>query len=266
MSSRPHTIGPAPNYPHTHTIILLHGRDSVAPEFAAELFESEASVPANRPRTLLDLLPTVRWVFPAAPLLPSARFGVPLSQWFDIWSVEEPNEQVELQKSGLRSSVEAILQTVVEEETIMGRDSIFLGGISQGFATVVAAFFAGGKGLAGLVGMSSWMPAALDLPVDNLSLEQRLKLLRAEFSGQGGEAGVVVESMVQTPVFLTHSTDDEVVPPCNGRALRDGLRAQAGLNVEWHEYMDGGHWINEPQGVDDLVAFLKEAGVPYHGL
>ncbi|KAK0661592.1 hypothetical protein QBC41DRAFT_235826 [Cercophora samala] len=29
------------------------------------------------------------------------------------------------------------------------------------------------------------------------------------------------------------------------------------LDVEWHEYDDGGHWINEPQGVDDFVAFLR---------
>ena len=67
-------------------------------EFAGEFFESEASMPVGQPRTLLDRLPNVRWVFPSAPLLPSTRFGAAMSQWFDIWSVESPEEQAEIQK------------------------------------------------------------------------------------------------------------------------------------------------------------------------
>lgn len=58
-----------------------------------------------------------------------------------------------------------------------------------------------------------------------------------------------------TPVLLSHSSDDDVVPIQNGRALREILgQSQA---VEWHEYEDGGHWINEPQGVDDIASFLR---------
>lgn len=30
------------------------------------------------------------------------------------------------------------------------------------------------------------------------------------------------------------------------------------FDVEWKTYEDGGHWIHEPQGVDDIVAFLTE--------
>jgi hypothetical protein len=29
--------------------------------------------------------------------------------------------------------------------------------------------------------------------------------------------------------------------------------------VEWHDYEDGGHWINEPKGVDDFAGFLQRA-------
>ncbi|KAM0278488.1 hypothetical protein ACHAQH_005155 [Verticillium albo-atrum] len=263
MDPRPHSVGPAPNHQHTHTIILLHGRDSVADEFAAELFESEASVPANRPRTLIDLFPTVRWVFPSAPLLPSARFGISLSQWFDIWSVEEPGERSELQQPGLRMSVEAVLRIVAEEEAVVERSNIFLGGISQGFTMAVASFFAAGNGLAGLIGMSSWMPG-IDLLAANTP-EHSPRALCSELADQVDKAEIGAQILRRTPVFLTHSADDDVVPLRNGIALRDALRARGGLDVEWHEYSDGGHWVNEPNGVDDLVAFLRTTGVSYHG-
>jgi lysophospholipase II len=31
-----------------------------------------------------------------------------------------------------------------------------------------------------------------------------------------------------------------------------------GFMVTWKDYQDGGHWINEPQGVDDMVTFLHD--------
>lgn len=27
--------------------------------------------------------------------------------------------------------------------------------------------------------------------------------------------------------------------------------------VSWKEYEDGGYWINEPQGVDEIVSFIR---------
>jgi lysophospholipase-2 len=92
MSLEEHTVGPATNHPHTHTFIVLHGRDSTAQEFASEFFESEISPSASDPtgsdRTLQALFPTVRWVFPQAGSLPAERFeGVEMSQWFDMWSL-----------------------------------------------------------------------------------------------------------------------------------------------------------------------------------
>ena len=77
-----------PRAAHTHTVIFLHGRDSDGREFADEFFESEASGPVEQPRKLRDLLPGIRWVFPSAPILRSERFGIEMSQWFDIWSAK----------------------------------------------------------------------------------------------------------------------------------------------------------------------------------
>lgn len=221
---------------HTHTIIFLHGRDSHAAEFASELFESEASGTGPR-RTLLDLFPTVRWVFPNAPRLRSARFGAEMRQWFDMWSVEKPAERPELQEPGIRQSVRRVGTLVRKESCRVPRANIFLGGISQGFATALATCLSdksrGGEGgLAGLVGLCSWMPEVCR----DWSMEPH--------------------AMGDTPVLLGHSVDDDVVPVEHGRELRDKLLARK-FSVEWREYANGGHWVNEPQGVDDIVRFLK---------
>ncbi|KAI3332255.1 hypothetical protein HD806DRAFT_519030 [Xylariaceae sp. AK1471] len=180
-----------PKAAHTHTVIFLHGRDSDCKEFANELvrklFESEASESIDQPRRTLDLFPTIRW-----------RFETNLSQWFDMWS-----------------SIKQIPGTIKGKEKSVSRGRIFRTGISQGFATMIATFFADARGgFAELIGLCSWMPVAL-----------RTQDL------------VVIESIRKTPIFLSHSVDVNVVPI--------------------KEYEDGGHWINEPQGVDDIVRFIN---------
>ncbi|KAJ0114169.1 hypothetical protein J7T55_008004 [Diaporthe amygdali] len=257
-----HVVEPRKGYAHTHTIILLHGRDSTSAEFASELFESEASAldsSEDSKRTLPDLLPTIRWVFPTAPMLRSARFDTDMSQWFDMWSTENPDERPEVQLPGLKDSVSALVEVVREEERDVARDRIFIGGISQGFVVAVAAFFAGEamSGLAGLIGLSSWMPLSGELG-DEDGREQ-LRLVFGETSS-GPFSGPISGPRSPVPVFLGHSSDDPVVSVSHGRALRDTLKRFSDIfgEVEWHEYEDGGHWLNEPQGVDDLVAFLKK--------
>jgi predicted esterase len=59
--------------------------------------------------------------------------------------------------------------------------------------------------------------------------------------------------------LLCHSQDDEVIDVRFGRELKDALVAM-GMAVAWKEYPDGGHWVNEALGVDDIVSFLKANG------
>ncbi|KAL7948364.1 hypothetical protein V8C42DRAFT_362914 [Trichoderma barbatum] len=132
MPPLPFVVGPVAG--HTHTVILLHGRDSEAQEFASEFFECEATGP-EIDLTLPNLFPTVRWVFPQAKCLRSERFGSEISQWFDMWSVEDQQERIKLQIPGLRSSINLIAGLIKEEELRVPRSKIFLGGNSQGFAT-----------------------------------------------------------------------------------------------------------------------------------
>jgi predicted esterase len=62
-------------------------------------------------------------------------------------------------------------------------------------------------------------------------------------------------SVLETPVFLSHCRDDDVVPIANGMKLSTTLE-KLGMVVSWKQYEDGGHWVNEPQGVDDIVLFI----------
>ncbi len=261
-----HIHGPLPGQPHTCTIIFLHGRDSSAREFADELFESEASASTTATeqddRTLPALLPTARWVFPQAPLLHAQRFDTPLSQWFDMWAVEDPEVKSEVQRNGLQGSVQTLFGVVEAEEKLVPRNRIFLCGISQGFATALALLLAEGQGgFAGLIGVCSWLPFASQVEAriaDATSEDSLFSSLQGLYCSETtpGLETPRPSLLKATPVFLGHAVDDAVVPVDNARRMRSVL-SQLGFGVTWHEYEDGGHWVNEPQGVDDMVAFIK---------
>ncbi|KAK6206392.1 short-chain dehydrogenase [Colletotrichum tabaci] len=161
--------------------------------------------------------------------------------------VESPNERPEIQETGLRQNASFIAEVIADESRLVSRDRLYLGGISQGFTTAVTAYLAGGQQLGGLIGFSSWAHPAL-AQYGLLSVgEERLPV--SGFS--------LTDGMKATSIFLGHSIDDDVVPIQNGRVLRDALLNIDQSNIEWHEYENGGHWITEPEGVDDLVRFLR---------
>lgn len=78
--------------------------------------------------------------------------------------------------------------------------------------------------------------------------------LREDGDGSAGDDDV----LRNTPMLMEHCVDDPLVLVQNGRQLRDILTG-FGATVEWHEYPDGGHWFHGPEGLDDVVAFLKKA-------
>ena len=161
-------------------------------------------------------------VFPTADVIPSARFGNEMSQWFDMWSTEDPHERSNVQSESLGSAV-AKLSHIIKEEcrVVGGSENVFLAGISQGCATAICALMREQAPFAGFIGLSSWMPTREVLTQTSAS---------------------------KTPVFLSHSRDDEVIAIKYGEDLRDCL-VQHGMHVEWHSYEDGGHWVTEPQGI-----------------
>ena len=257
-----HTVAPLVDK-RCHTIILLHGHDSVAEEFAEEFFENQAS----DDRTLPEIFPAVRWVFPTSKLRKSARFEVEMSQWFDMWSVEEPSEKEEIQIGGLRESIGYILDLIRSEASLISPEHIILGGISQGCATAMHVMLYGGIQLGGFLGFCTWLAFHNDIVAiigRQFAKADTLKHIRSVFDRSVSDSNVPLplsnmsaKSAFATPIFLSHSQDDEVVAINHGESLYQTLR-DIGFDITWKTYQDGGHWINEPQGIDDVVAFLHD--------
>ncbi|KAI6084061.1 phospholipase/carboxylesterase [Hypoxylon rubiginosum] len=218
MLTQIHVVGPQEGHEHTHTIIFLHGKGSNCEEFAGEFFESEASEPAGQPRTLPDLFPTVRWVFPSAPFSESEMFN--MRQWFDMESVQSPNQAPERQIPGLEQSIQLVLDVVEHEESLVPCEKIFLGGISQGFATVYSAYVSSDKTYAGLIGLCSWAPSAA---------------LRIINEAQNNASNPIGNTRRRIWAFLGHSQDDDVIPIEEGRKLRDTFGDRIDTKVEFHD-------------------------------
>jgi lysophospholipase-2 len=254
----------APLVEHSNTVIFLHGRDSIASEFASKFLEIQSS----DHRTLSEIFPSVKWVFPSSSLRKSARrFGTEISQWFDIWSIKEPWMIKKIQLDGLRESITFILDVIRSEASIVPPERIIIGGISQGAATAILAMLCGGIRLGGFIGLCSWLPLKDDLRQVSRSLATRgykLQQIRNLLRVPTEDSSIMpltdlypgAELAFATPIFLSHSEDDDVLPIENGMSSRYVLE-ELGLAVKFKVYEDGKHWINEPRGVDDIVSFLK---------
>lgn len=271
----PHIYHPQAPHTHTHTVILLHGRASSGPEFSEDFLSSSTSTGKNISSCLLSY----RWVFPTSRDRWSTTFQEEMCSWFDAYSLSDIDQRQELQKGGLRESVLHILNIVEEEARLLdGQLShLYLGGISQGMATALWAFFAAiGSGriqkpLGGLLGFCGWLPFAGQL--EGLLFEptrngahghQPQDLVSAFFfneiaghrTTQNSEP--IGGSVLSTPVFLTHGTDDVWVPVELGRQASKILQ-KIMASVEWHEFSGAesdGHWIKEPEGFDRILEYL----------
>ncbi|KAL4960998.1 Alpha/Beta hydrolase protein [Aspergillus stella-maris] len=145
----PLVIPPLDPTKHTHTIILLHGRGSNSERFGQEFLASTG---------IARRLPTTKFIFPTASKRRSTVLKrTPINQWFDNYSLEDPNTRTELQLDGLKETG-AFLRKLVEEEAGIlsgleegngdGYSRVIIGGLSQGCAAA----------LGGFIGMSGWLP------------------------------------------------------------------------------------------------------------
>ncbi|KAI1258732.1 phospholipase/carboxylesterase family protein [Xylariaceae sp. FL1019] len=242
------------HHQHTHTVIFLHGRGSNAREFSEELWENHD----RRGDSLQHIFPSVRWVFPQADESYLERFQEYHSQWFDIWGYDNPDERRELQLPGLKEVTPKLIRLIQAEASVVGLQNVVLAGISQGCTTALHALLnypipadgVEGQRLCAFIGLSSWMS------LGSGSVKETRELLALDGS-TAGPSDVIFRN---TPTFISHNTDDQTVPVDQGKRLRDIL-TEYGMDVTWREYPTGGHWINMPQCIDDVVAFLKSQGL-----
>jgi predicted esterase len=198
----------------------------------------------------------VKWVFPQADEVHVERYKEYLPQWFDIWDCANPDERRELQLPGLKDVTPQLVSLIQSEASGVGLQNIILAGMSQGCATAIQAFLnypkpeetEESRRLCAFIGLASWMSLGAG------SVQASREILDLD------EYNPSDDIFRNTPVFIGHCADDSIVPIEQGKRLRDTLAAY-GMAVTWKEYPSGGHWINDPHGVEDIVAFLKTQGL-----
>jgi phospholipase/carboxylesterase len=181
------------------TVVILHGLGADGTDFLSMADELD-----------LSAVGPVRWVFPRAPVRPvTINGGHVMRAWYDILGTDLVRREDE---AGLRESM-ALVQQLLEREEARGMPSerIVLAGFSQGCAITLGAGLRHGKKLAGLVGLSGYLPLAPTTEAERHAAN------------------------AATPVFLAHGRSDGVVPLARGSAARDQLQA-FGQPVEWHDY------------------------------
>jgi phospholipase/carboxylesterase len=181
------------------TIIVLHGLGADGTDFLS--FGDEVDLSAIGP---------VRWVLPRAPVRPvTINGGYKMRAWYDILGTDLQRQEDEV---GLRASFAAV-QALVEREVARGVPArrIVLAGFSQGCAITLGAGLRCTHRLAGLAGLSGYLPLA------------------AQTAAERSAANADV------PVFQAHGQRDGIVPLARGAAARDALKA-LGHDVEWHDY------------------------------
>ncbi|KAJ1323187.1 lysophospholipase II [Microdochium nivale] len=276
VSGDPATYIVEPTTVHTQSIILLHGLGDNGRNFGTLLLQSGVT---SAGYTLLQLLPSARFIFPSAKRRRSSAFKrAMLTQWFDVARLPDPEYRKETQLQGLAESA-ALLEPLVRDEVgKVGADNVILGGISNGSAMSMSLLMTLGYPLGGYIGLCSYLPYQKDIleavsdeihddndPFSNDEEEAAektpaVKMLEFEQDLLGVHAPVGTLSddstSVATPVFLGHGELDEKKPPAIGRAAAETLRA-CGFDVIWRLYEDLGHCYKVPDEFDDIVDFIE---------
>jgi phospholipase/carboxylesterase len=154
----------------------------------------------------------VRSVLPRAPERPvTLNGGYRMRAWYDIFALDDGATRRE-DDAGLRESMREV-HALIDREVARGIPAgrIVLAGFSQGCAMTLLAGLRYPARLAGLAGMSGYLPLAATTAVERT----------------GANADV--------PIFLGHGRQDDVVRLERGTQSRDALKA-LGHAVDWHDY------------------------------
>jgi len=194
------------------TVIWLHG-------LGADHSDFEPIVPE------LDLPPSVRFVFPDAPVRAvTINQGMRMRAWYDILQLGPGPED----EAGIRES-QRIVEGLIEAQAVPP-ERVVLAGFSQGGAIVLHTALRYPRRLAGVVALSTYLPLAGTLNAEKASDNQA------------------------TPIFMAHGRFDEIIPLPRALASRDLLQKMS-YRVDWHEYpMPHSVCIEE---IGEVAAYLR---------
>ncbi len=180
-------------------VIWLHGLGADGNDFAPIV--EQLQLPSHY---------AIRFIFPHAPMRPiTINQGYQMPGWYDISSLSIVEQE---DAAGIRDS-SAILKALCEEQEASGIDSrrIILAGFSQGGAIALHCGCRYPRALAGIMALSTYLP----LP--------------------GTLADEISETATETPVFMAHGRQDNVVAYDYGKQSMEQLES-FDIEVHWHEY------------------------------
>lgn len=187
--------GPDPAW----TILWLHGLGDSGDGFAPIV-----------PELVRPGWPALRFVFPHAPMRAvTINGGMRMRAWYDIAHMDLANRADE---TGVAESIEQVEALIAREA---GRGippaRIILAGFSQGGAVALAAGLRRSAPLAGLVALSTYLPAP------------------------GKATDALQPGAERQPLFMAHGLYDPVVPYAAGEQSA-ALMGRMGFAVDWRRY------------------------------
>lgn len=197
-------------------IIWLHGLGASGDDFA----------PMAKHLTL-DASIHPRFIFPHAPKRAiSVNGGMEMPAWYDL-DIEGFERKVNVED--LTVSCGQVMD-IIEQQITQGIPSerIILAGFSQGGAVAYEVLFHSPHGLAGIMAMSTY-------------IANPGSMAHAQFK--------------QTPVWLSHGSEDEVVPMALGRRAEAQLK-QVGFQPSFSEYHMGHNVC--PSQLKDIQGFINK--------
>ena len=190
-----HATGPDPQW----TVLWLHGLGADGHDFAPIV-----------PELVRRDWPALRFVFPHAPQRAvTINGGARMRAWYDIRDFDLAN----------RADAQGVEESIAQVEALIAREAgrgvpasrLLLAGFSQGGAVTLAAGLRRREPLAGLVGLSTYLPMH----------DRAARQLATQATAQ--------------PVFMAHGLQDPVVPYAAGELSAARLR-ELGFHVDWHRY------------------------------
>ena len=181
----------------THSIIWLHGLGADGHDFEPIVNE-------------LTLNQNIRFIFPHAPSMPvSINNGMTMPAWYDIKAAEIDALQDE---AGIKKSQHSIIDLIEREiERGVKSENIILAGFSQGGAIALHTALRYDKPLAGIMGLSTYLPLADSVAND------------------------VHDANRKTPIMLAHGKHDPIIPFNLAKKTKEHLN-QLGYSTELHAY------------------------------